>query len=123
MGTVEVAFVPWLIVVLDFFLNSLTLITMLNSTEECYPPKTFHGTYDFALLMITSSWQRSNKEQYFNDAGGDISVIAIISFCASFFIVLLGGLYYFFLSKAQYKRLRGTNSGGSGSVLAAGLLT
>jgi len=87
------------------------------------PSVIFHGTYDFALLMITSSWQRSNKEQYFNDAGGDISVIAIISFCASFFIVLLGGLYYFSLSRAQYKRLRGSSSGGSGSVLAAGLLT
>jgi len=90
------------------------------------PSIIFHGTYDFALLMITSSWQRSNKEQYFNDAGGDISVIAIISFCASFFIVLLGGLYYFFLSKAQYARLRGgatSNGSGRNSVLAAGLLT
>ena len=83
-----------------------------------------HGTYDFALLMITSSWQRSHKEQYLNDGGNNVTVVAIVSFCVSFFIVGLGGLYYFFISRAQYKRLQGESSGvGVGAnILATGLL-
>ena len=83
-----------------------------------------HGTYDFALLMITSSWQRSHKEQYLNDGGNNVTVVAIVSFCVSLFIVGLGGLYYFFISRAQYKRLQGESSGvGVGAnILATGLL-
>jgi len=69
------------------------------------PSLLFHGTYDFALLMITSSWQRSHKEQYFYQ-GGSVTWAAVVSFCASLGIVLAGGLYYRFSSRAQYTRLQ-----------------
>jgi hypothetical protein len=68
------------------------------------PSLLFHGTYDFALMMITSSWQRSHKEQYFYQ-GGSVTGVAGVSFCVSLGIVLTGGLYYRFSSRAQYARL------------------
>eukprot|EP00579_Thalassiosira_antarctica_P004050 CAMPEP_0201907662 /NCGR_PEP_ID=MMETSP0902-20130614/57645_1 /ASSEMBLY_ACC=CAM_ASM_000551 /TAXON_ID=420261 /ORGANISM="Thalassiosira antarctica, Strain CCMP982" /LENGTH=474 /DNA_ID=CAMNT_0048441821 /DNA_START=245 /DNA_END=1665 /DNA_ORIENTATION=- len=80
------------------------------------PSVIFHGTYDFALMIITSSWQRSHKEQYFYR--GNTSGVAIASFCVSFFIVLAGGLYYMFSSRAQYARLRGRGELGSGGSSA-----
>ena len=90
------------------------------------PSIIFHGTYDFALMMITDSWKRSHKEQYFNQ-GGNVSGAAILSLCVSSLIVLAGGLYYFFMSRAQYARLRGESSSRSGNNALAdmsfGLLT
>mmetsp|Transcript_5482 Transcript_5482/g.12509 ORF Transcript_5482/g.12509 Transcript_5482/m.12509 type:complete len:257 (-) Transcript_5482:80-850(-) len=83
------------------------------------PSIIFHGTYDFALLMITSSWQRSNKEQYFYQGGNDVTGVAIVSFCVSLFIVLTGGLHYMCSSRAQYARLRGeSGNGGNNSALS-----
>lgn len=71
------------------------------------PSMIFHGTYDFLLLIITDSWERGHKEQYFYQEGNNINGVAIASFCVSFFMVLAGGLHYMFSSKAQYARLRG----------------
>ena len=91
-----------------------------------FPSMIFHGSYDFVLLMLTDSWQRSHKEQYFNNGGGDITYEALIIFLVSLFIVLLGGVYYFYISQAQYVRLRsGTVAGRGGrndDALATGLL-
>jgi len=84
------------------------------------PSIIFHGTYDFALLMITSSWQRSHTEQYFYQGNNDVTGVAIASLCASFFIVMVGALLYLLSSRAQYARLRGesrSDSGGSGAFL------
>ena len=75
------------------------------------PSVIFHGTYDFALLLITSSWQRSNNEAYFNQ-GGDVTDVAILSFCTSLCIVLAGFAYYMISSRAQYARLRGESGDG-----------
>ncbi|KAL7538872.1 hypothetical protein ACHAXR_008843 [Thalassiosira sp. AJA248-18] len=81
------------------------------------PSIIFHGTYDFALLMITSSWQRGHKDQYFYQ-GENVTGVAIMSFCVSLCIVLAGGLYYFFSSRAQYARLRGESGSGGNSALS-----
>jgi hypothetical protein len=67
------------------------------------PSVVFHGTYDFALYAITSSWQKD--QNYFYQVENTTGV-AIVSFCVSLFIVLAGGLYYMRISRAQYARLR-----------------
>mmetsp|Transcript_25334 Transcript_25334/g.43257 ORF Transcript_25334/g.43257 Transcript_25334/m.43257 type:complete len:393 (-) Transcript_25334:129-1307(-) len=81
------------------------------------PSMIFHGTYDFALMIITSSWQRSHKEQYFYH-GGNVTGLGILSFCVSLLIVLAGGVYYMVASKAQYARLRGEPGSSSRSALS-----
>lgn len=89
------------------------------------PSMIFHGTYDFALMMVTSSWQRSHNEQYFYQGGGSVTTVAIVSFCVSLFIVMMGGLYYMFSSRAQYARLRGESGSegkGASSEASFGLL-
>ena len=80
------------------------------------PSIIFHGTYDFALLMITSSWQRSHKEQYFYQ-NNNISGVALASFGTALFIVVAGIVFYWFISKKQYTRLQDD----SGRVNAASL--
>jgi len=81
------------------------------------PSVIFHGTYDFVLLLVTSSWQRSNNEAYLGQ-GNNLTGVAVLSFCASLFMVLAGGLYYTFSSRAQYARLRGGSGSGVSSVLS-----
>lgn len=81
------------------------------------PSIIFHGTYDFALLIVTSSWQRSHTERYFYQ-GGSVTGVAIMSFCVSLLIVLAGGLYYMFSSRAQYARLRAESGSGGNSALS-----
>ena len=82
------------------------------------PSLVFHGTYDFTLMMITSSWQRSSKEQYFNQSG-NVTGVAMASFAASLCIVLAGGLYYRISSRAQYARLQHEPGTGSGPLSEA----
>ena len=82
------------------------------------PSLVFHGTYDFTLMMITSSWQRSSKEQYFNQSG-NVTGVAMASFAASLCIVLAGGLYYRISSRAQYARLQHETGTGSGPLSEA----
>lgn len=72
------------------------------------PSVVFHGTYDFTLLAIASSWQKDYN--YFYQVE-NVTAVAIVSFCVSLFIVLLGGLYYMRISRAQYARLRGESDG------------
>jgi len=81
----------------------------------------FHGTYDFAILMITSSWQRGHSEQYFYQTDNiSVTGVAIMSSIVSLVFVLAGGIYYTVTSRAQYARLRGeTGSGGNSAVSEA----
>lgn len=72
------------------------------------PSVVFHGTYDFALLAITSSWQKD--QNYFYQVE-NVTGVAIVSFCVSLFMVIAGGLYYMRISRAQYARLRGESDG------------
>jgi hypothetical protein len=72
------------------------------------PSVVFHGTYDFALLAITSSWQKD--QNYFYQVE-NVTGVAIVSFCVSLFMVVAGGLYYMRISRAQYARLRGESNG------------
>ena len=88
------------------------------------PSIVFHGTYDFALLAITSSWRRSHKEDYFyrGGEGGGAGGVAIASLLASLLVVSAGGLHYARASRAQYARLRGgAGDGGGGGPPEAGL--
>ncbi len=85
------------------------------------PSVLFHGTYDFLLLMVTSSWQRGNTGRFFYQQGENVSAVAIASFCVSLAFVFAGGAYYFVASKAQYKRLQGAEalSGGNSALSEA----
>ena len=73
------------------------------------PSVIFHGTYDFALMAISSSWQK--EDNYFYNQGGNDSRIAIASLCVSWFIMIVGVLYYMRISHVQYARLRGDCNG------------
>ncbi|KAL9186540.1 hypothetical protein ACHAXT_005778 [Thalassiosira profunda] len=82
------------------------------------PSLIFHGTYDFVLLTITSSWQRGHKEQYFYQ-GESVTGVAAVSFGVSLLIVAMGGLFYWLRSRAQYARLQGdSGSNGNNSALS-----
>ena len=70
------------------------------------PSVIFHGTYDFVLMIVNASWQRSHKEQYFYDGGNGMTGVELTSFFASLFIMTAGFVYYLFSSRAQYSRLR-----------------
>ena len=59
-------------------------------------------------LAIASSWQKDTN--YFYQVE-NVTGVAIVSFCVSLFIVLLGVLYYMRISRAQYARLRGESDG------------
>lgn len=67
------------------------------------PSLLFHGTYDFALLLISDTWKRSQASQYFYS--GNVSNETIITLCISFTIVLIGVLFYVVQSRRQYDRL------------------
>jgi hypothetical protein len=68
------------------------------------PSVLFHGTYDFALLLISDSWKRSQASQYFY-SGDYHSHETIITLCISVAIILSGWLFYVVQSRRQYARL------------------
>jgi hypothetical protein len=78
------------------------------------PSVIFHGTYDFALMAISSSWQK--EDNYFYNQGGNDSRVAIASLCVSWFIMLVGILYYMRISHVQYARLRGDDDGANAMI-------
>ncbi len=56
------------------------------------PSVIFHGTYGIALMAISSSWQK--KDNYFHDQGGNDSRVVIASLLVSWFIMIVGIVYY-----------------------------
>lgn len=70
------------------------------------PSVIIHGTYDFLLLTISKSWQRSHKENYFYQGDDGSWTVTVMSFFASVAVLTMATLYYIIRSRAQYVRLQ-----------------
>jgi len=70
------------------------------------PSVIIHGTYDFLLLTISKSWQRSHKENYFYQGDDGSWTVTVMSFFASVAVLTMASLYYIIRSRAQYVRLQ-----------------
>mmetsp|Transcript_25853 Transcript_25853/g.42024 ORF Transcript_25853/g.42024 Transcript_25853/m.42024 type:complete len:331 (+) Transcript_25853:879-1871(+) len=78
--------------------------TSIGLGRVVLPSVLFHGTYDFAQLLISDSWKRSQASQYFYSGDNQYRETVMI-LCISFAIILCGGLFYILQSRRQYDRL------------------